>query len=90
MNSLPLNHSTKLSSSCIAGKIEKEDKSLKTEQGEGCAFLCVCVHLLGDITGDACSNGVSLSACRRNNIPETADQTDLMPFSVCWLHFQTD
>lgn len=92
MNSLPLNHSTKLSSGRNAGKSEEEDEAQKTEQGEGCALSCVCVHLFNDITGDACSNGVSMSdysVCRQNNIPEAADQRNFILFSVCWMHIQS-
>lgn len=61
VNSLPFNHSTRLSGGHDAGKTETGDKSeKKTEQGEGLCIV-VCVHLFNDITGDACSNGVSVS-----------------------------
>lgn len=43
VNSLPLNHSTKLSSRWDAGKTEKEDQSQKTEQRDGCILSCVCI-----------------------------------------------
>lgn len=82
-NSLPLNLSTKLSSTWEAGKTERVHKSQKAEQGEGCTLSCVCAHLYNDITGDACLNGVSMSDysfCRQNNIPEKADQGDFMLF----------
>lgn len=87
VNSLPLNHSAKLSSRWDAGKTEREDKSQKTEQGEGCALSCIC-----SMTSLAMPVRVE---CGCLIIPSAGRiifqiRRDLMCFSVCWLLIRTD